>query len=336
MPQDDKTQLEIALSHLLSFDVEDCHDILEHLLSFESKDDLLEHMISLLGDANTNEIHLFVDNVMFYLNGEPLTLKNSRVDEHIVEDQKMPAQSSQVSDSTQTLEKQRIEKEKKEKQRTLEAERRKQLEEEEAIRLKMSQIRMEQEEALIALKKNADDMNHKNKKENPTETSSNTLDDSQSKKDDVVDPIPKNTKTKKIGNITSKLKHVPEIPLRGKATIVCGCFGTVHKPLTNCLYCGRISCKKEGYGYCPFCSNLIDVPSKNKSLDSATLHKERLLKFDRDAARRTIIYDDQADYYSNSTSTWLSEDEQQFAKVKEDERQKELHCVKKQVMNLQF
>lgn len=46
-------------------------------------------------------------------------------------------------------------------------------------------------------------------------------------------------------------------PPRGKATIVCGCFGTKHKCLTNCLNCGRISCQREGYSYCPFCGFLV-------------------------------------------------------------------------------
>lgn len=47
-------------------------------------------------------------------------------------------------------------------------------------------------------------------------------------------------------------------PTRGKATVVCGCFGTKHKVLTNCLYCGRISCIEEGYDFCPFCGYLIE------------------------------------------------------------------------------
>ncbi len=47
-------------------------------------------------------------------------------------------------------------------------------------------------------------------------------------------------------------------PTRGKATTVCGCFGIVHKPLTNCLYCGRISCSKEGYDFCPFCGYMVE------------------------------------------------------------------------------
>ena len=47
-------------------------------------------------------------------------------------------------------------------------------------------------------------------------------------------------------------------PKRGKASKVCGCFGTRHKPLTNCLYCGRISCVVEGYGFCPFCGYMVE------------------------------------------------------------------------------
>lgn len=47
-------------------------------------------------------------------------------------------------------------------------------------------------------------------------------------------------------------------PKKGKASRVCGCYGTFHKPLTNCLYCGRISCVEEGYDYCPFCGYMVE------------------------------------------------------------------------------
>jgi hypothetical protein len=50
-------------------------------------------------------------------------------------------------------------------------------------------------------------------------------------------------------------------PQRGKPNVVCGCFGNVHKPLANCLYCGRISCEREGYSYCAFCGNLVEPAS---------------------------------------------------------------------------
>lgn len=47
-------------------------------------------------------------------------------------------------------------------------------------------------------------------------------------------------------------------PGKGKATKVCGCYGTLHKALTNCLYCGRISCAEEGYDYCAFCGYMVE------------------------------------------------------------------------------
>lgn len=50
----------------------------------------------------------------------------------------------------------------------------------------------------------------------------------------------------------------PAPPPRGKAKFDCGCFGTLHGALTNCLYCGRIACEREGYGFCPFCGYLVE------------------------------------------------------------------------------
>ncbi len=47
-------------------------------------------------------------------------------------------------------------------------------------------------------------------------------------------------------------------PRKGKAKKVCGCFGTKHEPLTNCLYCGRISCTIEGYDFCSFCGYMVE------------------------------------------------------------------------------
>lgn len=60
-------------------------------------------------------------------------------------------------------------------------------------------------------------------------------------------------------NKPSEEKQPPKShPPKGKPSIVCGCFGSLHKPLTNCLYCGRISCEREGYDFCPFCGMLVE------------------------------------------------------------------------------
>ena len=127
-------------------------------------------------------------------------------------------------------------------------------------------------------------------------------------------------------------------PSRGKAKLICGCFGTKHKPLTNCLFCGRIACEEEGYNYCGHCGYLIEkskvVKGKDGTIDSALLHKERLLKFDREFTKRTVIYDDQADYFSNSSSIWLNEGERANAEEHDRERRRGIHERKQQVLSL--
>lgn len=62
-------------------------------------------------------------------------------------------------------------------------------------------------------------------------------------------------------------------PLRGKATTICGCYGTHHDPLTNCLYCGRISCVEEGYSFCAFCGYMVEeVRDDGKEYVTPALH----------------------------------------------------------------
>ena len=105
----------------------------------------------------------------------------------------------------------------------------------------------------------------------------------------------------------------PARPSRGEAKRVCGCFGTSCAPLTNCLRCGRISCRTEGYGYCAFCGYLIEkviVKEGGKGkLTEAELHKERLLRYDKELAQRTTVLDDQADYFEAGSVEWLTGEE---------------------------
>jgi len=58
--------------------------------------------------------------------------------------------------------------------------------------------------------------------------------------------------------------------------------------------------------------------------DKASIQKNRLLRFDREFARRTEIIDDQSDY--QTPSTWMSEDERQEA---EENQQKQLESLKR-------
>ena len=149
-------------------------------------------------------------------------------------------------------------------------------------------------------------------------------------------------------------------PPKGKASIVCGCFGSLHKPLTNCLYCGRISCEREGYDFCPFCGILVERVSGGEGYalytntchhrrfysplltfiscvdrSKAWEHKERLLRFDRDFARRTVVLDDQADFFTSNKS-WLTEEERIAAEEKHRDHKEKLRAREKQKLDIAF
>eukprot|EP00560_Eucampia_antarctica_P009388 CAMPEP_0197827804 /NCGR_PEP_ID=MMETSP1437-20131217/4511_1 /TAXON_ID=49252 ORGANISM="Eucampia antarctica, Strain CCMP1452" /NCGR_SAMPLE_ID=MMETSP1437 /ASSEMBLY_ACC=CAM_ASM_001096 /LENGTH=255 /DNA_ID=CAMNT_0043428795 /DNA_START=207 /DNA_END=974 /DNA_ORIENTATION=- len=150
-----------------------------------------------------------------------------------------------------------------------------------------------------------------------------------------------NEEESKAKESASKLVGKLAPPKKGKAKYNCGCFGTKHKSIANCLNCARILCAREGYGYCPFCENIIEkvevkTGSGDQEKDLATMHKERLLKFDREFTQRTVIYDDESDYYSNATSMWMDETEREAELQKDEQRRKEMHERKKQVIDIVF
>ena len=142
------------------------------------------------------------------------------------------------------------------------------------------------------------------------------------------------------------IKHDPRAGTKGKPMKEsCGCYGTKCNAITNCLNCGRISCDTEGINdYCHFCNIWIGelqftASSTNNVItinDPATRHKERLLEYDRTAAARTLIHDDQEDYYSAANSMWSSEQEREDNRLKEESRQHNLHERKKPVLNVKF
>jgi hypothetical protein len=59
-------------------------------------------------------------------------------------------------------------------------------------------------------------------------------------------------------------------------------------------------------------------------------HKERLLHFDRDFARRTVVLDDQADYFI-SNRTWLTDEEKAKAEEKDAQQQEKLRREKQKL-----
>jgi len=73
-----------------------------------------------------------------------------------------------------------------------------------------------------------------------------------------------------------------------------------------------------------------------QSLSEAALralrHKERLLRYDREHAQRTTIFDDQEDYFV--PSTWQTKEEQELNEQKEEERQEKIRKREKMTLNL--
>lgn len=119
----------------------------------------------------------------------------------------------------------------------------------------------------------------------------------------------------------------------------CECQATKHGLVSNCLNCGRIVCEQEGSGPCLFCGNLVctreeqekinrgsrageklkqELLNKGKDLEKAIEHKNKLINFDRNSAKRTQVIDDESDYF-NSGSKWLSKRQQANLREKEQE-----------------
>ncbi|GMH83433.1 hypothetical protein TL16_g09597 [Triparma laevis f. inornata] len=127
-------------------------------------------------------------------------------------------------------------------------------------------------------------------------------------------------------------------PLRtgNRTSPTCGCFGSLHKILTNCLTCGYLTCTLEVYDFCPHCKvEILPIKKSSGNLSSAEIHKRRLLEFDRESAKRTVIFDDQADYFSNTNSAWLTEEERKEAGVSDEANRRDIHeRVKRNELNL--
>ena len=319
--------LEKSLASLLGYDIGDVEDVIEHLLTFESKEDLLEHLSALLGRDDDENVISFVNDVDKFQNGERLI---------VPVDNSSSSSSCQREIESSTKKKKAEEEEKQQRQKEREE---KEIQEQKLV----ERMKIEQQKELDRIQKEKEERERiENRKAKQKAAKGKNTKLAKAKAQKV-----KNTTTvapdsivmngggsshvqKKEKEQEKRKKSQPMMPLTGKAKIICGCFGTIHKPLANCLNCGRIICTKEGYGYCPSCSYLVveHVRLEGEAFDRAIMHKERLLEFDRQSASRTQVYDSQADYYSNSRSNWLSENEQLDAERKEEERRKEVHSRK--------
>ncbi|KAG6412274.1 hypothetical protein SASPL_124948 [Salvia splendens] len=111
----------------------------------------------------------------------------------------------------------------------------------------------------------------------------------------------------------------------------CTCQARRHGLVSNCISCGKIVCEQEGEGPCNFCGALVlREGSTYAGLDeglmvltdaeaAAEAYAKRLVEYDRNAAARTTVIDDQSDYYEMEGNTWLSNEEKELLRKKREE-----------------
>ncbi|KAG4930018.1 hypothetical protein JHK82_047089 [Glycine max] len=139
-----------------------------------------------------------------------------------------------------------------------------------------------------------------------------------------------NSKKKKAGKVVSLAEAA-------KGSIVfqqgrpCSCQARRHRLVSNCLSCGKIVCEQEGEGPCHFCGALVlregssyagleeSLPPLSESEAVAEAYAKRLVEYDRNSAARTTVIDDQSDYYEIDGNSWLSKEEKELLKKKQEE-----------------
>ncbi|KAF8015006.1 hypothetical protein BT93_H0714 [Corymbia citriodora subsp. variegata] len=139
-----------------------------------------------------------------------------------------------------------------------------------------------------------------------------------------------NSRKKKSGKVVSLAEAA-------KGSIVfqqgkpCSCQARRHRLVSNCLSCGKIVCEQEGEGPCQFCGALVlkegsqyagleqTVPVLTEAEAAAEAYTKRLVDYDRNAAARTTVIDDQSDYYEIEGNSWLSKEEKELLIKKKEE-----------------
>eukprot|EP00934_Nitzschia_sp_Nitz4_P004703 Nitzschia sp. Nitz4//scaffold10_size219509//18466//19429//NITZ4_001395-RA/size219509-augustus-gene-0.212-mRNA-1//1//CDS//3329532821//4693//frame0 len=249
-----KEYLVEALGKLLGFD-DGASDVLEHLLTIESSEDLVDYLGQLFG-GSTSEMLRFVEDVGKFKRGESLAV----APEPLAEIAKSPP-SNNPGIPYETISTQPTQGRRNEKQ----------------ARSRVPPPKKKQAPVASSISSN---IQVAKPKVPPSQTSSTT-------KSDPIEPSEQ--KTKKALVIR-----------KGTPKRVCGCFGGLHKALTNCLHCGRISCEKEGYDFCPFCNILVEESEPEGYVDfvyeEAVRHKDKLLEYQGDKKFQTTVIDDQAEH----------------------------------------
>eukprot|EP00397_Hematodinium_sp_SG-2012_P014498 GEMP01014740.1.p1 GENE.GEMP01014740.1~~GEMP01014740.1.p1 ORF type:complete len:738 (+),score=182.95 GEMP01014740.1:50-2263(+) len=136
-------------------------------------------------------------------------------------------------------------------------------------------------------------------------------------------------------------QHFPKLNKDAKAAInpnrrVCLCQGMEHGSLGNCLNCGKINCVQEGPGPCLFCeADLTQVESPDAALQKAIALKDQLVDYDGNSKKRTKVYDDSTDWFSETANPWLTQKQRKHAE-EEGKRQEEEKRIERRKMHLTF
>ena len=117
---------------------------------------------------------------------------------------------------------------------------------------------------------------------------------------------------------------------------VCYCQCTQHPLVNNCINCGKIVCEVEGEGPCLFCGAWVDRETtydirevigeaENEDEDTLTTkmamlyeealhHRDKLIEYDVNAAKRLGVIDAKQDWFEESNNTWLNKDQRDYVK----------------------
>ncbi|XP_077213844.1 transcription regulator/ zinc ion binding protein [Tasmannia lanceolata] len=124
----------------------------------------------------------------------------------------------------------------------------------------------------------------------------------------------------------------------------CSCQARRHKLVSNCVSCGKIICEQEGEGPCSFCGALVlregstyaglddTIVPLSDSVATAEAFAKRLVAYDRNSAARTTVIDDQSDYYEIDANSWLSIEEKELLKKKQQEIEEAEHARRSKVV----
>jgi hypothetical protein len=111
-----------------------------------------------------------------------------------------------------------------------------------------------------------------------------------------------------------------------KGIKICFCMSSKHPLVGNCTNCGRIQCLQEGDKECIVCGteiikkdDYLKLCADDKEMKKAYGHKEKLLKFQSDFYSKLQIIDDFSDWYEISNNTWITKENRELAKKRDDE-----------------